>query len=70
MDIYPQHTNIAQGNLHKPDVVRSAVFTPTYILRWKVKPIEFDMINTRKVLQQMWQGDMGEQDWRDIETVE
>lgn len=22
-----------------------------------------------KVLQQMWQGNMGEQEWRDVETV-
>lgn len=25
MDIYPQHTNIAQGNLHKPTVMRCFV---------------------------------------------
>lgn len=56
--------------LHLHNVVRSAVFTPTCILRWKEMPIDFDPINKRKVLQQMWQGDMGEQDWRDIETVE
>jgi hypothetical protein len=70
MDIYPQHTNIAQGNLNKSDVERSTVWTPTCILRWKTKDIPFDVINKTKVLQQMWQGDAGEQEWRDIEIAE
>jgi len=30
MDIYPQHTNIAQGNLHKHDVIGLFFFTDIF----------------------------------------
>jgi len=44
-------------------------WTPTCLLRWQLRRIDFDPKNTTKVLQQMWQGSNGEQEWRDIEIV-
>ena len=47
---------------------RSSMWTPSMHLRWKIKDIDFDMINKQKVLQQLWKGDMGgQEEWRDIE---
>lgn len=53
-----------------PSIGRSTVWKPTCQLRWKIKDIDFDIINKQKVLQQMWQGDMGEQEWKDIELAQ
>lgn len=54
------------------DVLQSGnepkIWTPTMHLRWKIKDIDFDMINKQKVLQQLWKGYMNDQEeWRDIE---
>jgi len=45
-------------------VVRSVVWKPSSLIRWK--RIEIDKLRYEKVLQQLWQGDMGEQEWRDV----
>lgn len=37
---------------------------PTSVLRWKRVPI--DKLSYNKVLQQMWQGSSGTQEWRDV----
>lgn len=37
---------------------------PTSVLRWKRIPI--DKLSYNKVLQQMWQGSSGTQEWKDI----
>lgn len=43
---------------------RNIFWKPTPLVRWK--RIELDKIRYEKVLQQLWQGDMGEQEWRDV----
>lgn len=45
-------------------VMRSVVWKPYPLVRWK--RVEIDKLRYEKVLQQLWQGDMGEQEWRDI----
>ena len=45
-------------------VVRSVVWKPSPLIRWK--RVEIDKLRYNKVLQQLWQGDMGEQEWRDV----
>lgn len=47
----------------------NTVWTPTMILRWQYRGIGFDMINSQKVLQQLWKNDKGEEQYRDIPTV-
>lgn len=59
--------NMEHGNLNCSEnansdlgaVMRSVVWKPSPLIRWKRVEIE-------KVLQQLWQGDMGEQEWRDV----
>ena len=46
------------------DVMRSVVWKPSSLIRWK--RVEIDKLRYEKVLQQLWQGDMGEQEWRDV----
>ncbi len=63
-------------------VMRSIVWNPTMMLRWvdakkannsnNAVPFSNDIgwgHPSNVVLQQMWQGDMGEQKWEDIEVV-
>ncbi|MFY8160494.1 MAG: hypothetical protein ACOVNU_04130 [Candidatus Kapaibacteriota bacterium] len=38
---------------------------PTPILRWK--RISIDKLSYNKVLQQMWHGSLGKQEWRDVQ---
>jgi|LakMenEpi03Aug12_release.lakeMendotaPanAssembly.Ray.scaffolds.fasta_scaffold256589_2 hypothetical protein len=45
-------------------VMRSVVWKPSPLIRWK--RVEIDKLRYNKVLQQLWQGDMGEQEWRDV----
>ena len=45
-------------------VMRSVVWQPTQLLRWK--RVMKDEGSYDKVLQQMWQGDKGEQEWKDV----
>lgn len=37
---------------------------PTSVLRWK--RISIDKLSYNKVLQQMWQGSSGTQEWKDV----
>ena len=46
------------------DVMRSVVWKPSSLIRWK--RVGIDKLRYEKVLQQLWQGDMGEQEWRDV----
>ena len=39
---------------------------PTSILRWEKHYTSIDRVNYDKVLQQMWQGSLGTQEWRDV----
>jgi hypothetical protein len=43
------------------------VWQPTQLLRWK--RVMKDEGSYDKVLQQMWQGDKGEQEWKDVPVV-
>jgi hypothetical protein len=45
-------------------VMRSVVWKPSPLIRWKM--VEIDKLRYNKVLQQLWQGDMGEEEWRDV----
>jgi hypothetical protein len=45
-------------------VMRSVVWKPSPLVRWK--RVEIDKLRYEKVLQQLWQGDMGEKEWRDV----
>ena len=67
--------------LSKGDVGHSVVWKPTMMLRWIDGNKANNWKNSVKfyndigwgnpnhvVLQQMWLGDLGEQDWRDIEV--
>jgi len=67
------------GRLQQPAVMRSAVWKPTMMLRWVDATKANDSKNavpfsndvgwgnpSNVVLQQMWQGDMGEQEWKDV----
>mgnify|MGYP003591950113 CR=1 FL=1 len=53
-----------QEQLDIPVVMRSVFWQPTNLVRWK--RIEIDKLRYKKVLQQLWQGDKGEQEWRDV----
>ena len=53
-----------QEQLDIPVVMRSVFWQPTNFVRWK--RIEIDKLRYKKVLQQLWQGDKGEQEWRDV----
>lgn len=53
-----------QEQLDIPVVMRSVFWRPTNLVRWK--RIEIDELHYEKVLQQLWQGDRGEQEWRDV----
>ena len=47
------------------------ILQPTMKLRWLNRPIEFDMINSEKVLQQWWQEINSPNGvWKDIEVVD
>lgn len=48
-------------------VVRSVVWKPTNQLRWYKRMI--DEGSYKKVLQQLWLGDLGEENWIDIPEV-
>lgn len=50
----------------------SEYWTPTFNLRWIKKEVPFDnsSIMIIPVLQQMWQGSLGNIEWKDIEVVE
>jgi hypothetical protein len=50
--------------LNKGAVMRSVVWQPTQLLRWG--RVMKDEGSYDKVLQQMWKGDLGEQEWRDV----
>ena len=58
-----------KSNIDQPVVGRSTVWQPTCLLRWNLKEIIISETigSSEKVLEQMWKGDMGEQEWRDIE---
>ena len=53
-----------QEQLDIPVVMCSVFWQPTNLVRWK--RIEIDKLRYKKVLQQLWQGDKGEQEWRDV----
>ena len=53
-----------QEQLDIPVVMRSVFWQPTNLVRWK--RIEIDKLRYKKVLQQLWQVDKGEQEWRDV----
>ena len=46
------------------DVMRSVFWQPTPLVRWK--RVEIDELRYNKVLQQLWKGDKGEEEWRDV----
>jgi hypothetical protein len=50
MDIYPQHTNIAQGNLHKPIVMRSCPFCGSDVLNIHEEPSRDKTITWYRIL--------------------
>lgn len=50
MDIYPQHTNIAQGNLHKPPVMRSCPFCGSDVLNLHEESSKDGTITWYKIL--------------------
>jgi hypothetical protein len=56
--------NHETDNLQQGAVMRSVVWQPTQLLRWK--RVMKDDGSYDKVLQQMWQGDKGEQEWKDV----
>ena len=56
---YSENTNSDLGA-----VMRSVVWKPSPLVRWK--RVEIDKLRYEKVLQQLWQGDMGEQEWRNV----
>ena len=41
------------------------LWQPTVLIRWKKFHDNFDL-NPTKVLQQLWQSNTGEQEWRDV----
>ena len=53
-----------QEQLDIPVVMRSVFWQPMNLVRWK--RIEIDELRYEKVLQQLWQDDNGEQEWRDV----
>lgn len=56
------HSGTANSDLDA--AMRSVVWKPLPMVRWK--RVEVDKLRYEKVLQQLWQGDMGEQEWRDV----
>lgn len=46
------------------NVAYSVTWEPLSLLRWK--KVEIDDLMYIKVLQQLWKGDKGEQEWRDV----
>lgn len=71
-----QNLNNAETQaLNIPVVSRSVVYKPTMMLRYKWKEIKtpiaenFTAITNEARLEQMWIGDLGEEDWREIEVV-
>ena len=67
--------NPQNQQLNIAGVSRSVVYKPTMMLRYKWKEIKtpiaenFTAITNEARLEQMWIGDLGEEDWREIETV-
>ena len=61
-----EHGNLNYSETTNSDlgVMRSVVWTPSSLIRWK--RVEIDKLRYENVLQQLWQGDMGEQEWRDV----
>ena len=57
---------------NKIDFTALQSWTATMKLRWVNKqiPIDEQTYKTEKTLQQMWQGSMGEQKWKDIKFDE
>jgi hypothetical protein len=47
---------------------KSVFWEPTSLIRWK--RVEIDNLRYNKVLQQLWKGDQGEQEWRDVPEQE
>lgn len=68
-------THPAKCNFQQ-NIQRSAVYKPTMMLKYKWKEVitpldeHFSTITKEMILQQMWVGDLGEEDWRDIEIAE
>jgi hypothetical protein len=58
----------AESYLTINDLADCQVWRPTCLLRWKIEPKSGQHWGI-KVLQQMWQGSNGDQEWKDIETV-
>ena len=54
-------------NLNIPAVRRSVVWKPTNQLRWYKRMI--DEGSYKRILQQLWLGDLGEEDWIDVPEV-
>lgn len=62
-----EHGNLnysENANSDLDDVMCSVVWKPSPLVRWKT--VVIDKLRYEKVLQQLWQGDMGEQEWRDV----
>jgi hypothetical protein len=52
-------------NINLSAVFQGNVFwQPTSLIRWK--RVEIDKLRYEKVLQQLWKGDRGEEEWRDV----
>lgn len=47
---------------------RSSVWQPTPSIRWK--KVETGKFSYREILQQLWRGDKGEEEWLDVPEVE
>lgn len=58
-----------QSNDNNDKNLQSTFWEPTLLIRWATRPLPPSGMFREKVLQQMWQGNMGEQEWRDVETV-
>ena len=65
-----EHGNLNYSETANNDlgaVVRSVVWKPTNQLRWYKRII--DEGRYKKVLQQLWLGDLGEESWIDVPEV-
>ena len=65
-----EHGNLNYSETANSDlgaVVRSVVWKPTNQLRWYKRII--DEGRYKKVLQQLWLGDLGEESWIDVPEV-
>lgn len=60
------------SNVVLADIGRITMWKATCQLRWinKEIPVDEHTAKKEKTLQQMWQGDMGEQEWKDIEFAQ